>query len=103
MLNQGTRPVAADRSVPVTASFWRRLVSTFAPHRSATTPTENARISDLEGRIKAIDRVQAVIEFDLDGTILHANDNFLQALGYRLDEIQGKHHRMFVDSDYAQG
>jgi methyl-accepting chemotaxis protein len=47
--------------------------------------------------LAAIDRVQAVIEFDLDGNIRSANDNFLAALGYTLDEIKGQHHRMFVD------
>ena len=44
----------------------------------------------------AISRAQAVIEFDMDGTILTANDNFLKTLGYSLDEIRGKHHSMFV-------
>ena len=44
----------------------------------------------------AVSRSQAVIEFNLDGTIITANDNFLNALGYTLGEIQGKHHGMFV-------
>jgi methyl-accepting chemotaxis protein len=48
------------------------------------------------GKISAIGRAQAMIEFDLDGTILTANDIFLASVGYRLDEIQGQHHRMFV-------
>jgi methyl-accepting chemotaxis protein len=48
------------------------------------------------GKISAIGRAQAVIEFNLDGTIITANDNFLGALGYSLAEIQGKHHSMFV-------
>ncbi len=52
------------------------------------------------GKIAAIDKVQAVIEFNLDGTIITANDNFLDTLGYSLEEIQGKHHSMFVDHDY---
>ncbi len=52
--------------------------------------------ADFEGQIKAIGRSQAVIEFTPDGTILDANDNFLAALSYRLDEIKGKHHRTFV-------
>ena len=58
-------------------------------------------LADLEGQVAAINRSQAVIEFDLDGTIRHANDNFLSAVGYRLDEIVGKHHRIFVDPDDA--
>jgi len=50
------------------------------------------------GKLSAIDRSQAVIEFNLDGTILTANDNFLAAMGYELAEIQGKHHAMFVEA-----
>ena len=51
-----------------------------------------------QGKIAAIDRAQAVIEFEMDGTIITANDNFLAAMGYALAEIQGKHHSMFVDA-----
>ncbi len=51
---------------------------------------------DMLGQIAAIHRSQAVIEFDLDGHILYANDNFLATTGYRLDEILGQHHRIFV-------
>ncbi|MFC0240301.1 methyl-accepting chemotaxis protein [Rhodopseudomonas telluris] len=47
--------------------------------------------------LAAIDRSQAVIEFDLDGTIQTANANFLKLLGYTLDDIKGRHHRIFVD------
>jgi len=82
------------------APLWRRITALFLPAANAS-PIDDARVSDIEGRIKAIDRVQAVIEFDLDGTILHANDNFLHALGYRLDEIQGRHHSMFVEREHA--
>lgn len=53
------------------------------------------------GKIAAVSRAQAVIEFMPDGTILDANDNFLNTLGYRLEEIKGRHHRMFVDAGYA--
>ncbi len=49
------------------------------------------------GKISAIDRAQAVIEFNLDGTIVTANENFLKTLGYTLGEIQGRHHSMFVE------
>lgn len=55
------------------------------------------RLADLEGQVAAIDRSSAVIEFELDGTILTANGNFLDVLGYRLDEVRGRHHGMFVD------
>jgi PAS domain S-box-containing protein len=54
------------------------------------------------GMIAAIDRSQAVIRFTLDGRILHANENFLNAMGYTLDEVRGQHHGMFVDPVYRQ-
>ncbi|CAA2157398.1 Biofilm dispersion protein BdlA [Methylobacterium brachiatum] len=50
-----------------------------------------------EGQIAAINRSQAVVEFALDGTVLTANDNFLTTLGYRLEEVQGRHHSLFID------
>lgn len=52
--------------------------------------------SDYESRIAAISRSQAVIQFNIDGTIITANENFLNATGYSLNEITGRHHRMFV-------
>jgi methyl-accepting chemotaxis protein len=58
------------------------------------------RLADLQGQIAAIDKVQAVIEFTLDGTVITANDNFLNTLGYRLEEIKGQHHSMFVEPGY---
>jgi methyl-accepting chemotaxis protein len=58
---------------------------------------DKLRTADLAGQITAIGKSQAVIEFNMDGTVLTANDNFLHALGYSLAEIKGHHHRMFVD------
>ena len=58
--------------------------------------------AEFEGKMAAIDRAQAVIEFDLHGTILDANENFLAALGYRLEEVRGKHHRIFCEPDDAR-
>jgi methyl-accepting chemotaxis protein len=52
---------------------------------------------ELQAKLDALSRSQAVIEFKLDGTIITANENFLSVLGYKLDEIRGKHHSMFVD------
>jgi methyl-accepting chemotaxis protein len=57
---------------------------------------QKLKFADLGGQIDAIGKSQAVIEFKLDGTIIHANENFLRALGYTLGEIAGKHHSMFV-------
>ena len=69
----------------------------------ATDVTESMnREADHSAQIDAIRKSQAVIEFNMDGTIIQANDNFLNTVGYSLDEVQGKHHRMFVEHDYAQ-
>ncbi len=62
---------------------------------------EKNRTADMRSQMEAIDRSQAVISFALDGTILDANENFLAAMGYRLDEVRGRHHRLFVDPAYA--
>ncbi|WP_246130489.1 methyl-accepting chemotaxis protein [Nitrospirillum pindoramense] len=56
---------------------------------------------DYANQMSAIKRSQAVIEFTTDGIITKANDNFLNVMGYRLDEVVGKHHRMFVEKDYS--
>lgn len=56
---------------------------------------------DYEGQLAAIGKSNAVISFNMDGTIIEANDNFLKTLGYTQDEIKGRHHRMFVNSEYA--
>jgi methyl-accepting chemotaxis protein len=61
-----------------------------------------ANAVDAGGQIAAIGMSQAVIEFDLEGNIRNANDNFLRTLGYSLDEIKGRHHRMFVEDSYVQ-
>jgi len=53
------------------------------------------------GILNAINNAYAYIEFDTKGNVLSANDNFLKVIGYKLEEIQGKHHRMFVDSTQA--
>jgi methyl-accepting chemotaxis protein len=58
--------------------------------------------ADSKGKIDAIERVQAVIEFDLQGRVLRANDNFLNTFGYKADEVEGQHHRMFCDADYSR-
>lgn len=64
---------------------------------------ENTRFrADVAGQIEAISKAQAVIEFNMDGTIIMANDHFLNALGYRLDEIQGQHHSMFLEPGFEQ-
>ncbi len=65
------------------------------------TLTSTTEANEHSALITAINRVQAVISFKLDGTILDANDNFLNTLGYTMAEVKGKHHRMFCDPAYT--
>ncbi|MBX3376607.1 MAG: PAS domain-containing methyl-accepting chemotaxis protein [Phycisphaeraceae bacterium] len=68
----------------------------------ATDITEaKTRAADFEGQLAAINKSYAVISFNLDGTIVEANENFLGAVGYRLEEIKGKHHSLFCDPAFA--
>jgi methyl-accepting chemotaxis protein len=69
----------------------------------ATDVTEaKLQQAEYEGKICAIDRAQAVIEFELDGTVITANENFLRIFGYSLGDVVGKHHRIFCDPGYAE-
>jgi methyl-accepting chemotaxis protein len=71
---------------------------TFRVVKFATEITQQKqRTADLSGQIEAIGKSQAVIEFNLDGTVITANDNFQKALAYSLSDIQGKHHSLFVE------
>ncbi len=97
--------VPGRRSDADAGSLWHSFTALFVSRRATGGTTAAAalqRQAELEEQVKALHRVQAVIEFHLDGTIVHANDNFLQTLGYTLEEIQGRHHAMFVDAEYAK-
>jgi methyl-accepting chemotaxis protein len=72
------------------------------PMRTASTVSQGSSRAELEATIAAIGKSQAVIEFQMDGIVITANDNFLKVLGYTLDEIKGRHHSMFVDEAYRQ-
>jgi len=72
------------------------------PQTNSRNQVSAADMADLRGKIAAIEKSQAVIEFELDGTIRTANENFLKAMGYTLDEIKGRHHSIFVDDAYRQ-
>ncbi|OSI27036.1 methyl-accepting chemotaxis protein [Bradyrhizobium canariense] len=76
----------------------------FGVAKFATDVTaEKLKNAELAGQISAIEKAQAVIEFNMDGTIITANANFLGALGYSLAEIKGKHHSMFVEPSERDG
>src|SRR5258708_2446034 len=90
----------------VTSPFWARTAqfrlirprsfpSVIRGFRMSFWRTDSAARNAL-AQVAAISKSQAVIEFNMDGTIITANQNFLDALGYRLEEIKGKHHAMFV-------
>ncbi|MCH2038125.1 MAG: PAS domain-containing protein, partial [Rickettsiales bacterium] len=94
------------REVWIEASYNPILNAVGKPYKVikfATDITDQVRQdSDYKGQIEAIGKSQAVIHFEVDGTIQWANENFLATMGYSLDEIQGKHHSMFAEPDYAQ-
>ncbi len=62
--------------------------------------SSKTQVNELNAKLEALDKSQAVIEFNMDGTIIHANQNFLNVLGYTIDEIKNKHHSMFVEAAY---
>lgn len=96
--------VAAQDEVGQLAQAFNNMgekLSTAATAQQAQQAELAAKNSEVKGITDAISRAQAVIEFNMDGTVIVANDNFLQCLGYRLDEVKGRHHRMFCNSSYA--
>lgn len=74
-------------------TFFQRVLS----HRSESNLDVEKDYQECRAKLDAVSRSQAVIEFNMDGSIVTANENFLNALGYSLDEIVGQHHRIFVD------
>lgn len=84
-------PTRATAAIPVSTK-------PLAPRSQRPTLVKSKPVNAAaEELLAAIQRSHAVIEFDLDGTIRTANENFLQTMGYTMDEIRGSHHRMFVD------
>jgi len=84
--------------------FMRRITGRPAPDRAATADREAAALRDAAERgdraLAAIDKALAVAHFDLNGTLLEINDNFLRVLGYSSAEIVGKHHDGWLDAAY---
>ncbi|NET71497.1 MAG: PAS domain-containing protein, partial [Sphaerospermopsis sp. SIO1G2] len=58
--------------------------------------------ADDAAKISSLEKFQAMIQFQMDGTIIDANDNFLDLMGYSREEVKGKHHNIFVDKEYAK-
>ncbi len=105
--SQFRRVGKGGREVWIQASYNPILGSDGKPYKVvkfATDITEQRlRNADLEGQLSAIDKSQAVIEFELDGTIRRANQNFLNTVGYTHPEIVGRHHRIFMEPGEAAG
>jgi len=101
-----TRIAKDGRTVYLQASYNPLLGKDGTPFQvvkyATDITTQKLKNSDYAGQIEAIGKSQAVIEFNLDGTIVSANDNFLNTLGYTLREIQGRHHSMFVEDSYQR-
>ena len=98
--------IAKDgREVWIEASYNPILDSDGKPFKVVKYATDVTRqvvlAAENRGQLNAVNRSQAIIEFDLSGTILTANENFLKLVGYRLEEIKGRHHSLFVDRDYG--
>ena len=74
---------------------------TRAAARKGGSKTNTTAAGETRKLVDAMSSQLAVIEFDMDGTVRTANQNFLAVLGYSLAEIQGQHHRLFVDGAYA--
>ncbi|MEM5316652.1 PAS domain-containing methyl-accepting chemotaxis protein [Paraburkholderia sp. JHI869] len=93
------------REIWINASYNPVIDDTGCPYKVIKFATDITAVkqqhAEYEGRLRAIDKAQAVIEFDTGGIVLHANQNFLDTLGYRLEEILGKHHRLFCEEAYA--
>lgn len=90
-LQASYNPVFDDKGNPI------RVVK-FATDVTAT----KLLVAEYEGKMRAINRAQAIIEFELDGTVITANENFLGIFGYTLEDVAGKHHRIFCDPGYAE-
>ncbi len=94
------------REVWIQASYNPILTRSGKPYKivkiAIVVTEEKRRTANYESQINAINKSQAVIEFDLDGTVLAANENFLATFGYRLDEVQGRHHSIFVDAAHRE-
>jgi len=103
---QYKRIAKGGREIWIEASYNPILDASGKPFKVvkyATDITEQKlRNADFEGQLAAISKSQAVIEFTIDGRILNANENFLGAVGYSMEELKGQHHSMFCEPAYRQ-
>ncbi len=99
----------ATASAKSSVLFWNVVVALFSALAVGVTgffvvrriAPSISKAAENEAKLTAIERSSAKIEFDLNGNILTANDNFLAATGYALDEIVGNHHRIFCEDEFV--
>ena len=96
----GVPPDVVDGVMERITGFDREVLNGADHARNTERSRLEAEAADNASQISAISRAQAVIEFQMDGTIVQANENFLRTMGYTMEEIKGKHHSMFVDDEY---
>jgi methyl-accepting chemotaxis protein len=93
------------KEVYIQASYNPMFDSQGNPYKVVKFATEiteqKLKNADFQGKVDAIGKSQGVIEFNLDGTVITANDNFLNVMGYTLNEAVGVHHRNFVEPSYG--
>ena len=93
------------KEIYIQASYNPMFDSAGKPYKVVKFATEiteqKLRNAEFQGKVDAIGKSQGMIEFNLDGTVITANDNFLNVMGYTLSEAVGVHHRNFCESDYA--
>lgn len=99
------RVARGGREIWINASYNPIFDASGKPYKVVKFATDvtqtKMRTAEFEGKIDAISKAQAVIEFNLDGTIITANENFTKTVGYGASEIIGKHHRMFCEPQYS--
>jgi methyl-accepting chemotaxis protein len=99
------RVAKGGREIWINASYNPIMDADGKPYKVIKFATDitdtRMRNAEYEGKVSAIGKAQAVIEFDMSGNVLAANDNFLDVMGYYFDDIKGEHHRIFCDPDFA--
>lgn len=90
----GTNSVSSSREV-------KSMTKKHAAQRDRKSSKARNIMHELKSKLEALSRVQAIIEFDLDGTIQAANETFLRTMGYTLSELQGQHHRMLCEPQFV--
>jgi methyl-accepting chemotaxis protein len=99
---EGKRIMKGGREIWALSTCFPVPDETGRPYRVAILVSDimerKLRELDMRGQLAAIDKTQAIVEYKLDGTILHANENFLKTFGYTLEDIKGRHHGIFVDA-----